>query len=123
LDGTGDVLDRLTRLFERIYQEVVDRPYMFRLLHSLAFAPSQGAPRVDLEAFHRRMVEAVAEALREGMAQGDVAQGDPEEAAFLVLGVLSFCLDLDQCYPSRAEATRLARLLKLAFCGLEPRNA
>ena len=119
----GPALDRLTLLFEQVYREVVERPFLYRLLHNLAAAPPQGIPAYDLEPFHRRMVESVRDVLAEAQRQGSLAQCDPEEAALLVLGVLSLCLDLDQCYPLRADASRLSRLLQLAFRGLEPREA
>jgi len=119
LEEHGHVLDRIIGLCERIYHEVLERPYLFRLLHNVAFAPPQGAPQFDLEPFHRRMVEALQGTLSEAMARGELAETDPEDAAFLVLGVLGFCLDLDQWYPLRADATRIARLLTLAFRGLQ----
>jgi AcrR family transcriptional regulator len=119
----GPALARLTLLFEQVYREVVERPYLYRLLHNLAAAPPQGIPNFDLEPFHRRMVDSVRDVLEEAQRQGSLAQCDPEEAAFLVLGVLSLCLDLDQCYPVRADTSRLSRLLHLAFRGLEPREA
>ncbi len=116
----GPVLERLIYLCQMIHAEVVEQPHLFRLLHVLAFGPPQGSPQFDLEAFHWRMVEAMKNMVAQGQARGELRADNPEEMTFLILSVLSFCLDLDLCYPARADASRVGRLLRLAFRGIAP---
>ncbi len=122
IQENGSVRGRILRLFKRIYEEVTERPHLFRILHILAFSPPQGMPYFDLESFHGRFVEALRMMVGEAQAQGEMPQGDTQDAAFLLLGTLSLCLDLDLCYPSRADADRLGRLMRLAFGGLQWRT-
>jgi AcrR family transcriptional regulator len=115
----GTVRGRILRLFRRIYDEVTERPHLFRILHILAFSPPQGTPYVDLESFHGRFIDALRAMVEEAQARGEVPQGDSMDAALLLLSALSLCLDMDLCYPARADAERLPRLLELAFGGLK----
>lgn len=118
LHSKGPLIERLAGLFEAVYSRALEKPHLFRMLHNLAFAPLEGGPRLPLETLHTRMVAALEALLVEGMEKGEVVPTDPKEGAYLVLGILGFCLDFDRFYPSMADAGRPARLLQLAFRGL-----
>jgi TetR/AcrR family transcriptional regulator len=120
LGSEGHVLDRLALLFQRVYRGVSEHPDLMRAIHALTFAAPQASPAFDLEPMHRAMVEAVKAIYSEGVAKGEAAPRDPEEVGYLVLSILSFCLDLDHTLPRLADPGRPARLLALAFRGLEP---
>lgn len=117
--GQVSVIRRLMGLFKEIYREVTNSPHLFRLLHHLAFSNADKAmPSFDLESFPRRMKETLAAMAREGMERGELVESDPEDAALLLMAVLSLCIDLDQCYPQNADPGRMDRLLGLALAGL-----
>ncbi|MGQ9652781.1 MAG: TetR family transcriptional regulator [Thermodesulfobacteriota bacterium] len=122
LSSSGHVLERLALLFDRVYRGVSEHPDLMRTIHALTFAQPQASPAFDLEPMHRAMVEAIKAIYSHGVSHGEVAARDPEEVAYLVLSVLSFCLDLDHTLPGLADPERPARLLRLAFRGLEPRG-
>lgn len=115
----GPLMQRVLELFREIYWEVTQRPHLFRLLHRLAFSnPEQSMPSFDLECFPRRMRETLAAMAHEGMERGELPRSNPSDVALLLLGVLSLCIDLDQCYPHNADPGRLDRLVGLAFSGV-----
>jgi TetR/AcrR family transcriptional regulator len=114
----GTTLSKITRLFERFYQGIVERRDITRMIHNLLFGPPQGAPDYDLDRFHRALVEAVEGIYREGLELGEVREVDPTEAAYLILGTLDFCIHLDLLHPEAYDLERPGRLLALAFGGL-----
>jgi TetR/AcrR family transcriptional regulator len=119
LSDNGPMAPRILRLLREVYQEVMERPHLFRLLHHLAFSsPSHVPPGFDLESFPRRMTETLASMALEGMDKGELLRSDPGDVALLLLGILSLCIDMDQCYPHNADPERLERLLRLALGGL-----
>jgi len=65
------------------------------------------------------MAEVVKEIYLMGLQLGEVKETNPEEAAFLVLGVIDFCFHLEYLHPESMNPERAERLLRLAFRGLE----
>lgn len=118
MDMPGTALERIVLLYRRIYDALMENRGLFRMIHKLVFGLPQGSPPYDLERFHRLMVETVKAIYIEGLARGEVREADPEEVAFLVLGVTDFCLHLDHLHPEASDHERPERLLRLAFRGL-----
>jgi AcrR family transcriptional regulator len=122
LQSPGTALERILHLYRRIYQGLMENQQLFKLINHLYFGPPQGAPRYDIERFHRRMVEVIKEIYLGGLRQGEVRKTDPEEATLLVLGVTDYCFHLDYLHPESIEPDRAERLLRLAFQGLSERK-
>jgi AcrR family transcriptional regulator len=118
----GTALERILHLYRRIYQELMVNLQLFKLINHLFFGPPQGAPRYDIESFHRRMVVVIKEILLEGIRQGDVRAINPDDATLLVLGVTDSCFHLDYLHPESMDPGRVERLLRLAFQGLTERK-
>ena len=118
LEKPGSVLDRLIYLYRIIYQILMENRNLFKLIHNLIFGPHQGADRGGLEQYHRRIVDAIKTIYLDGLAKGEVREASPDEVAFLVLGLLDFCIHLDYVHPELLDQKRPERLLRLAFFGL-----
>ena len=122
LQSPGTAFERIVYLYRRIYQGLMENIQLFKLINHLFFGPPQGAPRYDIERFHRRMAEVIKEIYLGGLRQGDVREIDPEEATLLVLGVTDYCFHLDYLHPESMDPDRAERLLRLAFQGLSERK-
>jgi TetR/AcrR family transcriptional regulator len=122
LQSPGTAFERIVYLYRRIYQGLMENIQLFKMINHLFFGPPQGAPRYDIERFHRRMAEVIKEIYLGGLRQGEVREIDPEEATFLVLGVTDYCFHLDYLHPESMDPDRAERLLCLAFQGLSERN-
>jgi TetR/AcrR family transcriptional regulator len=122
LQKPGTALERIVHLYRRIYQGLMENLQLFKLINHLFFGPPQGAPRYDIERFHRRMMEVIREIYLGGLRQGEVRAINPEEATLLVLGVTDYCFHLDYLHPESMDPDRAERLLRLAFQGLSERN-
>lgn len=122
LQKPGTALERIVHLYRRIYHGLMEHHQLFKLINHLFFGPPQGAPRYDVERFHRRMVEVIKEIYLEGVRQGEVRAINPDEATLLVLGVTDYCFHLDYLHPESMDPGRAERLLRLAFQGLTERK-
>jgi TetR/AcrR family transcriptional regulator len=122
LGMTGTVLERLSFLHRRIYQELSEKRDLFRMIHNLIFGPPQGVPSYDVERYHEQMLQAVKDIYEEGMQRGEVKETDPEEVSMMVVGLTDYCFHLDYLYPENMDPGRAERLLGLAFRGLLRRN-
>jgi AcrR family transcriptional regulator len=122
LQSPGTALERIIHLYRGIYQGLMENQQLFKLINHLFFGPPQGAPRYDIERFHRRMMEVIKEIYLGGLSQGEVREIDPEEATLLVLGVTDYCFHVDYLHPECMDPERAERLLRLAFRGLSERN-
>jgi TetR/AcrR family transcriptional regulator len=118
LQAPGTALQRIVYLYRRIYQGLMENVQLFKLINHLFFGPPQGAPRYDIERFHRRMVQVIKQIYLGGLREGEVRDTDPEEATLLVLGVTDYCFHLDYLHPESMDPDRAERLLRLAFRGL-----
>lgn len=122
LQSPGTAFERIVYLYRRIYQGLMENIQLFKLINHLFFGPPQGAPRYDIERFHRRMAEVIKEIYLGGLSRGEVREIDPEEATLLVLGVTDYCFHLDYLHPESIDPDRAERLLRLAFQGLSERK-
>jgi len=118
LKKPGSVLDRLTYLYRIMYRALMEDRNLFKLIHNLIFGPHQEADREGIEQYHRRITDAIKTIYIDGLAKGEVKKASPDEVAFLVLGVLDFCIHLDYVHPELLDQKRPERLLRLAFFGL-----
>jgi len=118
----GMVLERLTLLYRRIYQELAENRDLFRMIHNLIFGPPQGGPPYDAERYHEQMLEAVKTIYKQGMEQGEVIKTDLDEVAMMVVGLTDYCFHLDYLHPENTDPDRVERMLELAFRGLLQRN-
>jgi AcrR family transcriptional regulator len=122
LQKPGTALERIVHLYRRIYKALMENQQLFKLINHLFFGPPQGAPRYDIERFHRRMAEVIRKIYLGGLRQGELRDVDPEEAALLVLGVTDYCFHLDYLHPESMDPDRAERLLRIAFQGLSERK-
>jgi AcrR family transcriptional regulator len=122
LQKPGTALERIVHLYRRIYKALMENIQIFKLINHLFFGPPQGAPRYDIERFHRRMAEVIREIYLGGLRQGELRDVDPHEATLLVLGVTDYCFHLDYLHPESMDAHRAERLLRIAFEGLSKRK-
>jgi len=122
LQSPGTAFERIVYLYRRIYQGLMENIQLFKLINHLFFGPPQGAPRYDIERFHRRMAEVIKEIYLGGLSRGEVREIDPEEATLLVLGVTDYCFHLDYLHPESIDPDRAERLLRFAFQGLSERK-
>lgn len=123
LELEGTTLDRLTYLYERFYQGVMERPDLARMIGNLVSGAPQGTPPRDLEQFYDRMVDAIKTIYLEGLKRGEVKNADIDDVAIFALSLLDACLHIDSTRTGSQDPERPVSLLRLAFWGLAETRA
>jgi AcrR family transcriptional regulator len=122
-EARGPVLDRFIFLYRRVYAGIQQYKSLYIMIHGLIYGPPQGVPEYDFASYQRDMLAAVKHIYAEGVSSGELRNVDADEAAFLVLGLIDFSLNVDMVLPELADAQRPERLLRLAFKGLKKGNS
>ncbi|MGD8521068.1 MAG: TetR/AcrR family transcriptional regulator [Desulfobacterales bacterium] len=118
VETSGTVLDRFVYLYRRIYEGIREYQSLYHMIIGLIYGPPQGAPDYDFSKFQVMTFNAVKQIYAEGLAAGEVREADADEVAFLVLGLIDYCLNTEKIRPELADAQRPEMLLRLAFQGL-----
>ena len=118
VETSGTVLDRFVYLYRRIYEGIREYQSLYHMIIGLIYGPPQGAPDYDFSKFQVMIFNAVKQIYAEGLTAGEVREADADEIAFLVLGLIDYCLNTEKIRPELADAQRPERLLRLAFQGL-----
>jgi AcrR family transcriptional regulator len=118
VETSGTVLERFVYLYRRIYEGIREYQSLYHMIIGLIYGPPQGAPDYDFSKFQVMIFNAVKQIYVEGLAAGEVREADADEIAFLVLGLIDYCLNTEKIRPELADAQRPERLLRLAFRGL-----
>ena len=84
----GTPLERIRAICQSVYSIVDGREPEVRLLYAIYYGPPQGTPEVDSEALPHRIESALAEAVREGMACGEIRRGDVRYTTLALQGSL-----------------------------------
>ncbi|HMA28945.1 MAG TPA: TetR/AcrR family transcriptional regulator [Thermoanaerobaculia bacterium] len=89
----GTPLERIRAICQSLYSIVNGREPEVRLLYAIYYGPAQGAPEVDIEALPNRVEAALAQAVREGMACGEIRQGDVRDTTLALQGSLVIAIE------------------------------
>ncbi len=115
----GSACARIEELLERMVVLVREHIDTVRLVYSVFYGPPQGAPTFDFEAFHHRLVQAVRGLVVEGMANGELRPGSPDDVTWALLGAFEVANGLELHHPDlRFGADGQRRLLSLIFDGV-----
>lgn len=122
LESQESFHDRIVAFSRQLYDLGMAHQDLNRMAQNLMFGPPKGAPVYDFDRYRERILHAIQAIYEKGLARNEVKEYDPEEVAFLVFGLLSFCFNLDCLHPEIADKERPVRLLRIALGGLEKRG-
>jgi AcrR family transcriptional regulator len=118
VESKGTVLDRLLILYRRLYRGIEEHRSLYKMIHGLVSGPPQGAPPYDFTRYHRHMISAICKIYDAGIGDDEVKNAAAEDVAYLAVGLIDFCLHMDQIRPQSSDAQRPERLLRMAFQGI-----
>ena len=119
LETEGSFRDRIVAFSRQLFELGMNYRDLNRMAQNLMFGPPKGAPAYDFDRYRERILHAIQAIYEEGLAEYEVKDSNPEEVAFLVFGLLSFCFNLDCLHPETADRERPVRLLRIVLRGLE----
>lgn len=107
-------------LCARSYDLAHENLKVVRLIHSIFYGPSQGAPPCFApEAFHDLLHEAVLRLIRKGVRNGEFGRHSEQVMAHSVGGAFGMAIELEMAAPERAIGKRgLKRVLDVIFDGM-----
>ena len=119
LETQGSFHDRVVAFTQQLFELGITYRDLNRMAQNLMFGPPKGVPSYDFDRYREAILHAIRIIYEAGLAKNEVKRYDPDEVAFLVFGLLSFCFNLDCLHPETADPERPVRLLRMALRGLE----
>lgn len=118
-DEQGRVCKRLLGLTDQVLALFIDNIDVARLMYSIYYGPSQGAPFFDFDSYHLKLQLAIQQLVEEGIATGELQSLGSADMMWAILGVLNVVMENELCHPE-AEFGRpgLARVLTIILRGM-----
>jgi TetR/AcrR family transcriptional regulator len=118
-DAGKNAREKILSLFDRVYSLTCEHIEAARMMYSMYYGPSSGAPFFDFDAYHRAFVGAVNKLMKEGVENGEWIAENIEDAAWAIVGGLSVAVEVQLSHPEASLGReRLSRILELIFNGI-----
>lgn len=105
---------RLKDLVGKIFEHVINDKNFFRLMFTIYYGPSQGAPYCDFISYHVKFHAAIKKIIEDGIASGEFQPGNAGHMTWIVRGVVQLAME-EQIKEEREKIDRsgLQRILDL----------
>ena len=115
----GSARERILHLCNEAFSLFLEHKDQVRLMYSIYYGPPQGAPPFDFDAFYHRYVNAIREAVEEGMRTGEFRRGNAEAAAWALVGGVSVALESHLCETAgNIDRRGLNKILDVVLSGI-----
>ncbi len=111
---------RVKDLVDKIFLQVINDKDFFRLMFSMYYGPSQGAPYYDFISYHVKIHAAIKKVIEEGIASKEFQSGNPGYITWVIRGVVQLAME-EQIKDDREkiDRPRLQRILDIILDRLE----
>lgn len=105
---------RLKDLVDKIFRHVIEDKNFFRLMFTIYYGPSQGAPYCDFISYHVKFHAAIKKVIEEGIASKEFQPGNAGNMTWVIRGVVQLAME-EQIKDDREKIDRsgLQRILDL----------
>jgi TetR/AcrR family transcriptional regulator len=91
-----------------------------RIMYSIYYGPSQGAPFIDFDAYHTRLHDTMRQLVASGMKRGEFGKGDLESITWALMGANTIAMEVELSHPERGLGRKgLTRVLEVILLGVE----
>ncbi len=106
--------NRLKDLVDKIFQHVIEDKNFFRLMFTIYYGPSQGAPYCDFISYHVKFHAAIKKIIGDGIVSGEFQPGNPGHMTWVIRGVVQLAME-EQIKEDREKIDRqsLQKILDL----------
>jgi len=124
LDGfpseEGRASEKLVALGEGVFQLNRDNLEIARLMNAIYYGPPQGAPFINFEAYHVKLLNVIEEIVEEGIRTGEFRELDVKDMLLAIVGTFHISMDmmLSNMPTAIINETGLSRLLNIIFQGI-----
>ncbi|HPL65259.1 MAG TPA: TetR/AcrR family transcriptional regulator [Smithellaceae bacterium] len=85
--------ERLKDLVDKIFLHVANDRDFFRLMFTIYYGPSQGAPYCDFLSYHAKFHAAIKKIIEEGIASGEFKPGNSGYMTWVIRGVVQLAME------------------------------
>lgn len=85
--------ERLKDLVDKIFLHVANDRDFFRLMFTIYYGPSQGAPYCDFLSYHAKFHAAIKKIIEEGIASGEFQPGNSGYMTWVIRGVVQLAME------------------------------
>ncbi|MDD2733206.1 MAG: TetR/AcrR family transcriptional regulator [Desulfuromonadaceae bacterium] len=116
---TGSVRLRVVCFCKSVFDTAVQQLPQVKLIYSIYYGTPQGAPPFNLEQYYDRMLQVISALIQEGIAAGEIRQGNVDDMVWAVLACMSIAIEEQLCHSNpRLDREAMARMLDIVFDGL-----
>jgi AcrR family transcriptional regulator len=116
---TGSVRLRVVHFCKSVFDTAVQQLPQVKLIYSIYYGTPQGAPPFNLEQYYDRMLQVISALIQEGIAAGEIRQGNVDDMVWAVLACMSIAIEEQLCHSNpRLDREAMARMLDIVFDGL-----
>ena len=120
LHSEGSASRKLLDLCGRVYALFCENIEAVRIMYSIYYGPPQGAPFIDFDVVHARLMDAVRGLVREGSRNGEFRAVNVDDAMWAVTGALNVAVEVRlRNLETLFGRDGLTRILKIILSGIE----
>ncbi|MDD4357118.1 MAG: TetR/AcrR family transcriptional regulator [Smithellaceae bacterium] len=85
--------EKVKDLVDKIFLHVANDRDFFRLMFTIYYGPSQGAPYCDFISYHAKFHAAIKKIIEEGISSGEFQTGNPGHMTLVIRGVVQLAME------------------------------
>ena len=117
-DSYAEVIGRLKAIVRETFRFTEKNPKGVRLILQLYFSPPKGGPKLDKSIYRLRRFRLLEEIMQEGLDKGELAGGDAQSLALILIGMMDAYIMAKSYLPDRHLSAELAEgLVDLFYWG------
>jgi TetR/AcrR family transcriptional regulator len=124
LDGfsseSGKASEKLTSLCENVFQLQRNNLEKVKLLNAIYYGPPQGAPYINFDAYHTRLLDTIGKLVEEGIRTDEFRALDVNDITLAIIGAFHIAVDMMLCQVPgiTIRQNALSRVLNIIFEGI-----
>ncbi|HDP34554.1 MAG TPA: TetR/AcrR family transcriptional regulator [Candidatus Hydrogenedentes bacterium] len=107
-ESYSEVIGRLKAIVRQTFALTEKNPKGVRLILQLYFSPPKGGPKVDKSVYRLRRFRLLEEIMQEGLDNGELAGGDAQSLALILIGMMDAYIMAKSYLPDRHLSSELA---------------
>lgn len=115
----GKASEKVQTLLAGMFTLFCDNMEAARLMYSIYYGPTQGAPLVEIEPYHEEVIQTLIRLVKEGVEYGEWCADNIEESIWAILGAFDITVEAQLSHQERAVGKEgLLRIVDLIFRGM-----
>jgi TetR/AcrR family transcriptional regulator len=116
----GKGSEKLAALCESAFQLFCENIETAKLMNAIYYGPPQGAPFINFQAYHAKLLDEIRQIVEEGIRTGEFCELDVKDMVLAIIGALHIAMDMMLCKTpvTMIDKESLSRILNVIFQGI-----